>query len=95
MSFTLFHDMGIFTSLAQHLGLHYTALLTLLGGTALLLLISRAVARLYFHPLSRFPGPSLAALTDYYVSWYIIFKDGAWVAQLQNLHDRYGACIVK
>ncbi|KAJ3521435.1 hypothetical protein NMY22_g12318 [Coprinellus aureogranulatus] len=68
-------------------------LLSLLGVVAALFLISRAISRLYFHPLSRFPGPPLAALTDYYVSYYVIFKSGAWVAQLRTLHEQYGPVV--
>ena len=38
------------------------------------------------------PGPLFAALTDYYVTYYDIVKDGATVEQLQKLHALYGAC---
>ena len=50
------------------------------------------LSRLYFHPLSRVPGPLFAALTDYYVTYYDIVKDGATVEQLQKLHALYGPC---
>ncbi|KAI5833665.1 cytochrome P450, partial [Schizophyllum commune Tattone D] len=49
--------------------------------------------RLYFHPLSRVPGPLFAALTDYYVTYYDIVKDGATVEQLQKLHALYGPVV--
>ncbi|KAL1723449.1 cytochrome P450 [Schizophyllum commune] len=51
------------------------------------------VRRLYFHSLSRVPGPLLAALTDYYVTYYDIVKDGATVGQLQRLHAFYGPVV--
>ncbi|KAL1686931.1 cytochrome P450 [Schizophyllum commune] len=51
------------------------------------------VCRLFFHPLSRVPGPLLAALTDYYVTYYDIVKDGATVDQLGELHARYGPVV--
>ncbi|KAL1761574.1 cytochrome P450 [Schizophyllum commune] len=51
------------------------------------------VRRLFFHPLSRVPGPLLAALTDYYVTYYDIVKDGATVDQLGELHARYGSVV--
>ncbi|TEB28380.1 cytochrome P450 [Coprinellus micaceus] len=51
------------------------------------------VSRLYFHPLSRVPGPLLASLTDYYVTYYDIAKDGQMVHQLGRLHARYGPIV--
>lgn len=33
-------------------------------GTTLLLYLGRAVYRVYFHPLSKFPGPKYAAFSD-------------------------------
>lgn len=55
-----------------------------LGTTAL------ALYRLYFHPLSKFPGPPLAAITHYYAAYYDLWKDGAQVSQLEVLHKIYG-----
>ena len=48
--------------------------------------------RLYFHPLARVPGPILASLTDYYVTYYDLVRDGDMVKQLERLHHRYGQC---
>ncbi|KAL1708582.1 cytochrome P450 [Schizophyllum commune] len=45
----------------------------------------------YFHPLSRVPGPFVAALTDYYVMYYEVVKDGSLINQLEKLHALYGA----
>ena len=58
----------------------YVAYLTLL-----------AIYRLYFHPLSRFPGPKLAALTPWYEFYYDVILDGNFHWQLQKLHTRYGS----
>ncbi|KAL1708595.1 cytochrome P450 [Schizophyllum commune] len=49
--------------------------------------------RLYFHPLSRVPGPLFAASTDCCVTYYDIVKDGATVDQLQKLHAIYGPVV--
>jgi hypothetical protein len=51
--------------------------------------------RLYLHPLANFPGPMLAAASDYYITYYDVWKDGAMVKQLEKLHRMYGeACFV-
>ncbi len=46
--------------------------------------------RLLFHPLHKFPGDKLAALTGWYREYYDLVKDGDWVEQLQRLHHKYG-----
>ncbi|KAG7088781.1 hypothetical protein E1B28_012747 [Marasmius oreades] len=49
--------------------------------------------RLFFHPLRRFPGPWLAAITKYYRGYYELFCDGGWLDQLQVLHEQYGLVV--
>lgn len=61
------------------------ALLSFIGYLAVL-----AVYRLYFHPLSRFPGPKLAALTPWYELYYDVVLDGQYHHQRQKLHKIYG-----
>lgn len=46
--------------------------------------------RLYFHPLARFPGPPLAALTLWYKAYFDIIMDGGWTEHLDSLHAAYG-----
>ncbi|RAH44190.1 cytochrome P450 [Aspergillus brunneoviolaceus CBS 621.78] len=50
-----------------------------------------ALYRLFLHPLSRYPGPRLAILTDWYVLYY------AWRGdlhkQVQQWHARYGKVV--
>lgn len=65
--------------------------ITIVAATALIIAVTGlSVWRLHFHPLARFPGPRLAALTDYYVTYYDLVKKGATVRQLERLHERYG-----
>lgn len=52
-----------------------------------------ALYRLYLHPLSKFPGPPLAAITHYYAAYYDLWKDGAQVSQLEKLHKIYGPVV--
>ncbi|RAK94263.1 cytochrome P450 [Aspergillus costaricaensis CBS 115574] len=49
--------------------------------------------RLYFHPLSKFPGPRIAAAT----SWYEFYKDvilsGQYSKSFPSLHAKYGSVV--
>ena len=46
--------------------------------------------RVFFHPLSRFPGPALAASTTLYRAYYQVYRDGDHLAQATRLHETYG-----
>ena len=46
--------------------------------------------RLVSNPLSAFPGPWLAAATGWYTTYYEVWKDGAMLEKLEELHRRYG-----
>lgn len=52
--------------------------------------VTLAWYRLYLHPLAQFPGPVLAAISDYYTTYYDLWKGGAQVKQLEKLHKIYG-----
>ena len=54
------------------------------------ILLARAVYRLYLHPLAKFPGPKLAALSTWYEGYYEIVLEGRFPWQLKALHDQYG-----
>lgn len=55
----------------------------LLGG-----LLSYVIYQRYLHPLSCFPGPFWASLTDV---WKVhLMRTGTAPAQLSSLHERYG-----
>jgi hypothetical protein len=51
-----------------------------------------SIRRLWFHPLSKFPGPPLAALTLWWQCYYDVFQKGGGQlhAQLGRLHKKYG-----
>lgn len=53
-------------------------------GTAL------TVYRLYFSPLAGFPGPKLAAATEWYEFYYQLVRDGQWGNKVEKLHEKYG-----
>lgn len=45
---------------------------------------------LYLHPLRRFPGPKLAAMTRLYEFWYDVVLDGRFLHQMERMHQEYG-----
>ena len=59
-------------------------------GSWFLYLLSGGVYRLYFHPLAKFPGPKLAALTGWYEFYHDIIHKGMFIWKIQELHDQYG-----
>ncbi|KAF8997881.1 cytochrome P450 [Cyathus striatus] len=57
------------------------------------LLCVSSTKRLFYHPLSRFPGPPAAAITLLYKAYFDIILDGGWAEHLEYLHDIYGTII--
>lgn len=71
-------------------------LLTLCVLSSLLLLVSVAVAavyRLYWSPLAGYPGPKLAALSNWYEFYYDVILQGQFTVQIQSLHKQYGMVV--
>lgn len=53
--------------------------------------ISRVIYALCFHPLHRYPGPKVAAITPLlYLFWEIRGKSHTWV---KGLHDQHGEVV--
>lgn len=48
------------------------------------------VVRLLLSPLARFPGPKLAALSNWYEFYFDVSQQGQFTAHIQNLHTLYG-----
>ncbi|KAB5542502.1 cytochrome P450-like protein [Coniochaeta sp. 2T2.1] len=65
--------------------------LAILTGSAVLYTTCLAIYRIYFHPLSKYPGPLLAKLTDGYMLYH------AWRGdrhlEFWRLHQRYGRAV--
>lgn len=52
--------------------------------------ILRSICRLYLHPLSRFPGPRIAAVTTLYKAYIDVREDLSLVHELKRLHEIHG-----
>jgi hypothetical protein len=43
-----------------------------------------------FHPLSKFPGPKLAAASYLYEAWYDLVLVGRYSWEIKAMHEKYG-----
>lgn len=69
------------------------ATLALTGAVSVLFYaVAVAIYRLFFHPLSKFPGPKLAAVTKWYEFYFDIVHDvgGQFTREVRRMHDLYG-----
>ncbi|KAL4914495.1 cytochrome P450 [Aspergillus aurantiobrunneus] len=55
--------------------------------------LSRTVYRLYFHPLSKFPGPKLTAATGLYEIYHDVIRGGKFLWQIEKMHQKYGPIV--
>lgn len=53
-------------------------------------LVGLAIYRLFSHPLSKFPGPKIAAVTRWYEFYFSVIKRGEIMWTVQDWHKRYG-----
>lgn len=60
------------------------------GAFILLYPIGLGIYHLFFHPLAKFPGPRLAAVTRWYEAYYDVIKGGVFVFKIGELHRKYG-----
>ena len=51
--------------------------------------------RMFLDPLSKFPGPKMAAATLWYEFYYDVIKKGRYTWKIAEMHDKYGtsSCI--
>ena len=57
-----------------------------------LYLLCLAIYRLYFHPLAKFPGPKIAAVTYWYETYHDVYLKGNYYNKIREMHQRYGMC---
>ncbi|OBT77934.1 hypothetical protein VF21_04356 [Pseudogymnoascus sp. 05NY08] len=67
--------------------------ITLLFVFVILYTIYGAIYRLFLSPLSKFPGPKIAALTSWYELYYDLILGGKYTFKLIELHKQYGPII--
>lgn len=61
-----------------------------LAAAAILYYGTLAFYRLFLHPLARFPGPKLAAISRWYEAYYDVVKGGQYTKKIAELHKTYG-----
>ncbi|KAI1361347.1 cytochrome P450 [Xylaria arbuscula] len=51
------------------------------------------IYRLYFHPLSQFPGDRLAAATGWVETYHDVFRGGQFIFKVEEWHAKYGPIV--
>ncbi|PYI35304.1 cytochrome P450 [Aspergillus indologenus CBS 114.80] len=55
----------------------------------------RILSRLYLHPLRKFPGPILAAITGWYRFYFDIVANGQYIFHIHDLETTYNSRIIR
>ncbi len=72
--------------------MQFLSLFLIILGTWILHALWTVIYRLFFHPLSRFPGSKFAAATKWYEFYYDLIKrpGGTFIFEIERMHDVYG-----
>jgi hypothetical protein len=63
------------------------------GALGLVYLLTLAFYRLYLHPLAKFPGPKIAAVSRYYEAYHDIIRGGQYTFEIAKMHKKYGPIV--
>jgi hypothetical protein len=88
--------MGVSASLPA-LGYEYPYLwkVFILPSTLFILyLVGLGTYRLYFSALAAYPGPKLAALSNWYEFYWEVIQQGQFTSHIQKLHQQYGKSLL-
>ena len=55
--------------------------------------VTLAIRRIYFSPISHFPGPKLGIATFWYQFYYDVVLRGQYVWKVRQLHQQYGPIV--
>lgn len=72
---------------------YLSKLLIVLSSLWILYLIGLGIYRLYFSPIATYPGPKLAALSNWYEFYWDVIQQGQFTSHIQKLHLQYGPII--
>src|ERR1700712_3684792 len=72
----------------QSVSIDSSQLWKLFVGIYLLYLLGKYTKRVYFHPLSRIPGPTLAGASHLYEAFYNLTTDG-YCKKFIDMHKQY------
>ena len=75
----------------QSLSLFQAAIGAILIGLTYTLTL--AIRRIYFSPISHFPGPKLAIATFWYQFYYDVLLSGQYIWKVRDLHKKYGPIV--
>ncbi|KAF7597008.1 hypothetical protein BBP40_011374 [Aspergillus hancockii] len=56
-------------------------------------LVMRSIYRLFFHPLSKFPGPKFAAISYLPEFYHDVIRGGMYMWEVERMHREYGPII--
>ncbi|KAK2754360.1 hypothetical protein FQN54_007004 [Arachnomyces sp. PD_36] len=78
---------------ARYRDLNVQNLCSGLAAAFLLYIILLVIYRLYLSPIAAFPGPKLAAATEWYELYYHLIKDGQFGRKVERMHEKYGPIV--
>ncbi|EMD96233.1 hypothetical protein COCC4DRAFT_19072 [Bipolaris maydis ATCC 48331] len=55
--------------------------------------IGLVIYRLYLSPISKFPGPKIAAATFWYELYYDVIHKGQYFHKIEEMHEKYGPIV--